>query len=103
VNRRREQKPMTDLARDRQCYIRFNGCLPGTETVVFAHLRMMGISGMGYVAPPILGCPACYHCHEIADRRAFMANLTADEVRLAHLEGVARWINTLIQEDKLTW
>lgn len=87
----------TELARGEQCYIRLPGICGNPETVVFAHIRMIGVSGAGLKSPDVLGCPACQHCHDAADRRAHM-DLDRDYVRLAHLEGVMRWQYRLIRD-----
>jgi len=87
--------PLRNMARDQHCYVRLSECCNhDPETVVLAHLRLTGISGMGHKAPDILACPACSHCHDAIDRRAFMT-LDRDYVRLAHLEGIARWLADL--------
>lgn len=85
------------LARGQSCYVRLPGCLPDTETVVLAHVRIIGISGMGMKAPDLLACPACFRCHELIDSRQHMANLTRDDVQLAHLRGVMRWQARLLE------
>lgn len=97
---------MTDLrklARDRPCYVRLPDCLPGNETVVLAHFRMIGISGAGMKSPDLLACPACHHCHDLVDGRAHMANLTREDVQLAHLRGELAWQNQLIREEVVKW
>lgn len=91
------------LAEGRPCYVRLAECLPSTETVVLAHWRGIGISGAGMKAPDILGCPACFNCHELVDRRKIMANLTRDEVRAAHSTGIFQWINDLVKEGVIKW
>lgn len=96
---------MTDLrqaARGRPCMVRLPGCA-NPETVVLAHFRMIGISGAGMKSPDLLGAWACHRCHDLIDRRASIANLTQQDVRLAHLEGVLRTQATLIAEEVVTW
>jgi hypothetical protein len=89
------------LARDKPCYVRLpDVCNGNPETSVLAHLRLIGISGMGMKAPDILACPACSCCHDAIDRRSHM-DLDRDYVRLAHMEGVARWQSKLIQDGVL--
>lgn len=89
-------------ARGRQCYVRLPDCLPGTDTVVLAHYRLAGISGMGIKSPDVIACPACFNCHDLVDGRKHMANLTRHDVRLAHAEGVFRWQCQLLREEKLS-
>ena len=82
---------LRQLARDQDCYVRLPGiCNGDPQTTVLAHVRLIGVSGMGMKAPDILACPACSSCHDSIDRRAHM-DLDRDYVRLAHFEGVARW------------
>lgn len=82
---------LTDLCRDQPCYIRLPGiCNGNPETSVPAHLRLIGVSGMGLKAPDIFVCPGCSDCHDAVDRRRFK-DLDIDYVQLAHYQGVVRW------------
>ena len=73
-------------------------CNHNSETVVLAHIRMPGISGMGIKVPSdLLGAWACSACHDAIDRRSH-ADLDRDYVRLAHFEGMARTIMQLHTE-----
>lgn len=84
-------------AKGRGCMVRIPGvCNHNSETVVLAHVRLTGVSGMGMKAPDILGAWACSSCHDAVDRRNH-TDLERDYVRLMHLEGMAR---TLAQLDK---
>jgi hypothetical protein len=86
-------------ARGRGCMVRLEGvCNHNSETVVLAHIRMPGISGMGLKADDLLGAWACSSCHDAIDRRSHM-DLDRDHVRLAHLEGMVRTIAQLRKED----
>lgn len=79
--------------------VRLEGvCNHNSETVVLAHIRMPGISGMGIKADDLLGAWACSSCHDAIDRRSHM-DLDRDHVRLAHLEGMVRTIAQLRKED----
>jgi hypothetical protein len=81
--------------------VRLQGiCNHNPETVVLAHVRMAGISGMGLKADDLLGAWACSSCHDSIDRRAH-TDLDRDFVRLAHLEGAIRTIATLRREGKV--
>lgn len=94
---------LRNAARGEPCYVRLPGiCNGNSETVVLAHLRVIGVSGMGMKAPDILGCPACSSCHDAIDRRSEM-DLDRDYVRLAHHEGVARWLAKLVKDGVITW
>ena len=88
-------------AKGRGCMVRIPGvCTHNSETVVLAHVRLTGVSGMGMKAPDILGAWACSSCHDAIDRRAH-TDLDRDYVRLLHLEGMARTIAQLEKEGLL--
>ena len=97
---------MTDLrklARGRPCQIRIpDVCGGNTETTVLAHVRLIGVSGMGMKSPDILGAHSCFECHQAVDRRAY-TDLDFEYVRLLHLEGMARTIAKLIEEEVIKW
>ena len=85
-------------AKGRGCMVRIPGvCNHNSETVVLAHVRLTGVSGMGMKAPDILGAWACSSCHDAVDRRNH-TDLERDYVRLMHLEGMARTIAQLEKE-----
>ena len=85
-------------AKGRGCMVRIpEVCNHNSETVVLAHVRLTGVSGMGMKAPDILGAWACSSCHDAIDRRAH-TDLERDYVRLMHLEGMARTIAQLEKE-----
>ena len=75
-------------------------CNHNSETVVLAHVRLIGVSGMGMKADDLLGAWACSACHDVIDRRA-RTDMDLKEVRLAHLEGMARTIAQLRKEEKV--
>jgi len=90
------------LARDRECTVRIPGvCCGDPATTVLAHFRLAGVSGIGMKSPDLVGAWACRECHDAIDRRGHM-DLDRDHVRLAHAEGMARTINTLIREGVIT-
>jgi hypothetical protein len=72
-------------------------CNHNSETVVLAHYRLAGVSGIGIKSPDVLGAWACSSCHDAIDRRAH-TDLDRDYVRLLHLEGMARTIAQLNRE-----
>lgn len=85
-------------AKGRGCMVRIPGvCNHNSETVVLAHVRLTGVSGMGMKAPDILGAWACSSCHDAVDRRNH-TDLERDYVRLMHLEGMARTLAQLEKE-----
>ena len=77
------------LAKGKPCQVRLQGCDGGGETTVLAHVRIVGISGMGIKAPDILGAWACASCHRLADSYKIY--------ELDFLRGVCRTINELIK------
>ena len=88
----------TKLARGRECQIRLPDiCCFDNDTTVLAHVRLGNVSGMGLKAHSILGAWACYRCHQAVDAPATL-KLDRDYARLAHLEGVVRTIDKLIEE-----
>ncbi len=86
-------------AKDRGCTVPIPGvCKFNTQTVVLAHTRLSGISGMGTKAPDLLGAWACSACHDEVDGRTNKSGLSRDELRLAHYDGMARTIAQLVKE-----
>lgn len=85
-------------ARGRGCMVRIpEVCNHNSETVVLAHYRLAGVSGIGMKSPDVLGAWACSACHDAIDRRAHI-DLDRDYVRLLHLEGMARTLAQLNRE-----
>lgn len=85
-------------AKGKGCMVRIpEVCNHNSETVVLAHYRLAGVSGIGMKAPDVLGAWACSACHDAIDRRAH-TDLDRDYVRLLHLEGMARTIAQLDRE-----
>ena len=86
-------------ARGRGCTVRLPGvCNFNSETVVLAHIRVAGVSGMGLKSPDLLGAWACSNCHDEIDGRTHTSGLSRDELRLAHYDGMARTIMQLHKE-----
>jgi len=85
-------------AKGRGCMVRIpEVCNHNSETVVLAHYRLAGVSGIGMKSPDVLGAWACSACHDAIDRRAHL-DLDRDYVRLLHLEGMARTLAQLNRE-----
>jgi hypothetical protein len=85
-------------AKGRGCTVRIpNVCNFNSETVVLAHIRLAGVSGMGMKSPDLLGAWACSACHDEIDGRTHKSGLSRDELRLAHYDGMAR---TIVQLEK---
>ena len=72
-------------------------CNFNSETVVLAHIRLQGVSGMGMKSPDLIGAWACSACHDELDGRTHKSGLSRDELRLAHYDGMVR---TICQLDK---
>jgi len=86
-------------AKGRNCMVRLpNICNFNSETVVLAHIRLAGVSGMGMKSPDLIGAWACSACHDELDGRTHKSGLSRDELRLAHFEGMARTIAQLEKE-----
>lgn len=83
--RRRQQAPITRLARGEDCLIRLPSiCNGNPETVVPCHFRMHGLSGAGYIPDPLFVAWGCSACHEYCDSHH------DDETQLAFAAGVFR-------------
>lgn len=89
---------ITQSARGEPCQIRLAGiCNHNPETVVLAHYRLAGTCGMGIKPSDLLGAFACSACHDAVDERV-RTDLTHDELRAAHAEGVMRTLVILEKE-----
>ncbi len=85
-------------AKGRGCMVRIPGvCNFNSETVVLAHIRLAGVSGMGMKSPDLIGAWCCSACHDEIDGRTNRSGLTRDELRLAHYDGMVR---TIVQLEK---
>ena len=85
-------------AKGRGCMVRLEGiCNHNSETVVLAHIRLVGVSGIGMKSPDLLGAWCCSSCHDEVDGRTRKSGMTRDELRLAHYDGMAR---TIVQLEK---
>lgn len=73
-------------------------CNFNSETVVLAHIRLAGVSGMGMKSPDLIGAWACSACHDEIDGRTHKSGLSHNELRLAHYDGMARTIAQLDKE-----
>jgi putative bacteriophage protein len=77
-------------ARGEQCTVRIAGyCNRNHETTVLAHYRLADYCGMGIKPPDFMGAYACSSCHDAVDGR-MKTDLSEEELRLAHAEGVMR-------------
>lgn len=88
--RRREQSPITKLAKGQPCEIRIYGACNGNpETTVPCHYRLAGLSGMSYIPPVFMFAFGCSGCHRYVDTHHDA------ETRLAHAEGCFRTLAKL--------
>ena len=85
-------------AKDRGCTVRSPGvCNFNSASTVLAHIRLVGVSGIGVKSPDLLGAWCCSSCHDEVDGRTHKSGMTRDELRLAHYDGMAR---TIVQLEK---
>lgn len=83
-------------ARGRDCSVRVPGvCNHNPETVVLAHLRLQGISGMGLKANDFLGAHCCSSCHTYCDTHHDA------ETKVMFYEGIFRTQAALLRERDL--
>ena len=71
---------ITKSANGEDCALRLEGCLPGNDTVVFAHLNTP-YKGCALKSPDIFGMYACFNCHDILDGRKKGDVTDADKLR----------------------
>jgi hypothetical protein len=84
---------LRDYAKGQNCQVRLpNICCHDPETVVLAHFRLSGISGLGIKPPDLLGAWACRTCHAYVDAHK------DPETQLAFAHGVFRTIAALIED-----
>lgn len=92
-----KQTKITKAARGRDCQVRLPGCPNDTETTVLAHYRLAGTCGMGMKPNNLQGAWADCYCHDRIDQRA-KCDMSREELRLHHAEGVMRTIDILTRE-----
>ena len=89
---------ITESARGKVCEMRLEGCLPGTETVVFAHLnRDKGIGLKNKLGKFDWGAPMCHHCHSTVDG-SILNNYDKEWLELLHLRATIRYQKKLAKE-----
>lgn len=81
---------VTKSANQEYCTVRLPGvCSHDPATTVFAHIAGVRL-GHGVGIKTKLGAYACNKCHDVADGRTPRPQwLSAEDVKLAHLEGMA--------------
>lgn len=89
---------LRNYARGQCCLVRLPGvCNHNPETVVLAHFRLSGISGMGIKPPDVMGAWCCSACHAVVDRDK------SAEIQLAFAHGVLRTLAALVQDKLVRW
>lgn len=89
---------LREQARGRECQVRIPLCCNGNpDTVVLAHFRLAGLSGMGFKPLDVLGAWACSACHTRIDTDK------SAPVQLAFAHGVFRTQAELHQLGILRW
>ena len=87
-------------AKGRECTVRIPGvCNGNSDTVVIAHLRMAGLTGIGIKANDLFGAWCCSACHDAIDRRTRIVD--AEYAHTLHLEGIIRTQAALLAEEKI--
>jgi len=85
-------------AKGQMCQVRLpNICNHNPETVVLAHFRVIGISGMGMKSPDLIAAWCCSACHAWVDTHK------DPETQLAFAHGVFRTIAALVQDLLVQW
>lgn len=89
---------LRNQARGRGCMVRIPSvCNHNSETVILAHYRLAGISGMGLKSPDLVASWCCSACHSYVDTRH------DPETKLALAEGVFRTLAQLVREGVVSW
>lgn len=87
---------LTNAARGRPCLIRLPGCSGNNEQTVACHYNTVSLgAGRGYKVGDWCAAWGCLPCHQLCDGQRRDKNLTRNEIRLAHAEGVLRTIGEL--------
>ena len=93
---------LRNAAKGQQCLIRIPGlCSFNPEETVLCHFRMAGICGTGLKPIDLIGAWGCARCHSAVDGR-ITTGFTREQLRLMHLEGMARTIDALHKQGLLT-
>ncbi len=91
---------LRDAARGQPCMVRSPHCTFDTETTVLAHLRRVGVGGVGLKPPDLCAVWACWACHELLDGRVTDVHIGPDALRLLEYEALVR---TLKAYDMKGW
>ena len=93
---------LTESARGKVCQLRLEGCIPGTDTTVFAHLNGGGMGLKNKVGDFHFGFYACMNCHDLYDGRK-QANPPYDKSHLRNEgnEALIRTQRILVREGRI--
>jgi hypothetical protein len=94
---------VTQGARDQDCTLKIAGfqCAPN-ETVVLAHIPMMGNHGTGLKADDVCSCYACATCHALLDGRLSGLPKDSADWYFYALRGLARTLRAMYDAGILT-
>jgi hypothetical protein len=104
AKRRDAQRPVTSLAKGRECQIRSPVCTFDDQQTVPCHVPDPMDSGMGHIAPALFVAWGCRACHAICDSGQYEAvRLEPSDRELLLLRGMRRTQSILLREGKITW
>ena len=87
-----KQTKLTKAARGQDCTINlYPYCNENPETTVLAHAPSMD-KGMGIKSPDWWAAFSCSDCHDIADGRRKVDDISKEEIYRCHISGVYRTI-----------
>ena len=111
IKRRSRRKPtsmirsnaVTHSARDQDCTLQIAGfrCAPN-DTVVLAHIPMIGNHGAGLKADDVCSCYACATCHDLLDGRLPGLPKDSADWYFYALRGLARTLRAMYDAGILT-
>ena len=111
IKKRSRRKPtsmirsdvVTESARDQDCTLQIAGfqCSPN-DTVVLAHIPLMGNHGMGLKADDLMGLYACEACHSRFDGRSPGLPKDSADWYFYALRGLARSLRVMHDAGILT-
>lgn len=81
---------LRDSAKGKACTLRLDGCLPGNDTVVLAHLPC-GCKGMGMKSPDFMAIFSCANCHRQLDE-GNRNDIPASDLLRALRETQEQWV-----------
>lgn len=102
AKRREAQKPVTSLAKGRECQIRTLVCASVPEQTSPCHVPNQCDTGIGHIAPELFVAWGCYPCHVLTTTGEFNGvRLERDDRELYLLRGMRRTQSILFREGKI--